>query len=56
MTSKPMAATAGSRSAAVRNVPLTILPVALSMLAPSERGKNSYQLENRARSRSAKNG
>ena len=51
--SKPMSATAGSRSAAVRNVPETILPVCGSWVAPSERGKNSYHAENSASLRSA---
>ena len=42
-----MAATAGSRSAAVRNVPLTQpLPASGRRRAPSERGKNSYQEPN----------
>ncbi len=53
MTSKPIAATASSRFAAVANVPLVTAPVLASRVAPSERGKNSYQLPNRARSRSA---
>ena len=44
-----MSATACSRSAAVRSVPLTTLPVFASTKAPSERGKNSYQEENSAR-------
>ena len=44
MTSKPIAATASSRFAAVRKVPLVTLPVCGSWVAPSERGKNSYQL------------
>ena len=52
MTSKPIAATASSRFAAVRKVPLVTLP-SLSTVAPSERGKNSYQLPKSARSRSA---
>ena len=52
MTSKPISATASSRFAAVRKVPLTIRPSGRST-APSERGKNSYQLPNSARSRSA---
>ena len=53
MTSKPISATASSRFAAVRRVPLVTLPVASSRVAPSERGKNSYQLPKSARSRSA---
>ncbi len=44
MTSKPIAATASSRLAAVAKVPLVMAPVAGSGVAPSERGKNSYQL------------
>ncbi len=40
-----MSATACSRSAAVRSVPLTTLPVLASTKAPSDRGKNSYQEE-----------
>ncbi len=56
MTSKPIAATASSRSAAVRRVPLVTVPVSGSAVAPSERGKNSYQLPNSARCRSTKNG
>ncbi len=47
-TSKPRAAIAGSRFVAVANVPER----GGSRLAPSERGKNSYQAENSARSRS----
>ena len=54
MTSKPMAATAGSRLAAVLKVPETTLSP--STVAPSERGKNSYQLEKSARWRSTYNG
>ena len=56
MTSKPISATASRRSAAVRNVPLVTLPVFSSFVAPSERGKNSYQLPKSARLRSARNG
>ncbi len=56
MTSKPIAATASSRLAAVTRVPETTAPVSGSTYAPSERGKNSYQEPYRARSRSAKNG
>ena len=52
MTSKPISATASRRLAAVRKLPLVTLPF-LSTVAPSERGKNSYQLPNRASSRSA---
>ena len=40
--SNPMAATASSRFAAVWSVPLTTVPSSLTV-APSERGKNSYQ-------------
>src|SRR3954451_21805784 len=54
--SNPMAATASSRFAAVANVPLTAAPVSASYDAPSDRGKNSYQFENSARTRSAYNG
>ena len=36
-----------------RKVPLVTLPVFSSYVAPSERGKNSYQLLNSARGRSA---
>ena len=53
MTSKPIAATASSRLAAVRKLPLVTLPVFGSRVAPSERGKNSYQLPKSARVRSA---
>ena len=53
MTSKPAAATASSRSAAVRKVPEVIFPVFGSLAAPSLRGKNSYQLPKSARCRSA---
>jgi hypothetical protein len=53
MTSKPISATASRRLAAVRKLPLVTAPVAGSRVAPSERGKNSYQLLVRARSRSA---
>ena len=56
MTSKPIAATASSRSAAVRKVPVVTAPVFASRVAPSERGKNSYQLPKRARLRSAYTG
>lgn len=50
-TSKPMAATASSRSAAVRSVPLTGgFPARTT--APSERGNSSYQDPNSARLRS----
>jgi hypothetical protein len=41
--SKPIAATASSRLAAVRKLPLVTFPVVGSAVAPSERGKNSYQ-------------
>ncbi len=56
-TSKPIAATAGSRSAAVRRVPERggSTPDG-STTAPSERGKNSYQEPNSARSRSTWSG
>ena len=50
-TSKPIAAMAGSRRAAVRKVPCGVLPG-----VPSERGKNSYQEPYRARSRSTSSG
>ena len=52
-TSKPMAATASSRRAAVRSVPETggVWPVG-STWAPSDRGKNSYHAPYSARSRS----
>ena len=56
MTSNPMAATAGSRSAAVAKVPLFHSPVASSSSQPSERGKNSYQAPYSARSRSTSHG
>ena len=52
MTSKPMAATASSRLVAVWKVPVATVPSA-ARVAPSERGKNSYQLLNSARGRSA---
>ncbi len=52
-TSKPIAATAGSRFVAVRKVPLLIVP-SLSRRAPSDRGKNSYQAPTPARSRSTR--
>ncbi len=42
--SKPISATASRRFAAVRKLPLVTLPVFSSRVAPSERGKNSYQL------------
>ena len=54
--SKPIAATAGSRSMAVRKVPDLVTPVFGSLTAPSERGKSSYQLLNSARSRSTHSG
>ncbi|GAA5010884.1 hypothetical protein GCM10025734_55030 [Kitasatospora paranensis] len=56
-TSKPIAATAGSRSAAVRSVPDTggCTPDG-STTAPSERGKNSYHAPYNARRRSTCNG
>ncbi len=52
-TSKPMAATASSRPAAVRNVPDTgaVWPEG-STWAPSDRGKNSYHAPYSARCRS----
>jgi hypothetical protein len=53
MMSKPIAATASSRFAAVRKVPPVTAPVVSSRVAPSERGKNSYQLLNSALGRSA---
>ena len=56
MTSKPISATAGSRSAAVANVPLCQSPVASSNQQPSDRGKNSYQAPYSARSRSTSHG
>jgi hypothetical protein len=49
--SNPIAATAGSRLAAVAKVPGRHWPD-MSWTAPSERGKNSYQLENDPCSRS----
>ena len=48
-----IAATASSRLAAVRKLPLVTFPVWGSFVAPSERGKNSYQLLNSAFGRSA---
>ncbi len=51
--SKPIAATASRRLAAVWKLPLVTVPVFASRVAPSERGKNSYQLPNSARLRSA---
>ncbi len=39
---------------AVRNVPVVTLPVFALRVAPSERGKNSYQLPKSARVRSAR--
>jgi hypothetical protein len=42
MMSKPIAATASRRFAAVPKVPETTFPLAWSTYAPSERGKNSY--------------
>src|SRR5690554_4199071 len=48
-----MAAMAGRRRAAVRKVPLFQLP-SFFCLAPSERGKNSYQLPTAARVRSTR--
>ena len=50
-----MAAIAGIRSAAVFKVPGVMAPFA-SWVAPSLRGKNSYQAPTRARSRSARIG
>ena len=47
-----MSAIAGSRFWAVSNVPVVHSPVRGSWVAPSERGKNSYQAPYRARSRS----
>ncbi len=49
--SKPMALIAGSRRAAVANVPETQRPVSGSTWAPSLRGNISYHALNRARSR-----
>ncbi len=49
-TSKPIAAIAGNRRAAVRKLPCG------SSAVPSERGKNSYQAPYSARSRSTSNG
>lgn len=54
-TSKPIAAMAGSRSAALRNVPLTGCSPG-STTAPSERGNISYQEPKRARLRSTTSG
>lgn len=54
-TSKPIAATAGSRSAAVLNVPLTGGSPFLTT-APSERGNSSYHEPKRARPRSTSSG
>jgi hypothetical protein len=51
-TSKFIAAMAGSRCAAVLKVPCLIGVASGPTSAPSERGKNSYQAENRARLRS----
>ena len=56
MTSKPMAATASSRLAAVRKLPEVQSPVSWSRTAPSERGKNSYQAPRPASSRSTSSG
>ena len=42
-TSKPIAATASRRQAAVRSVPDLGCLLSGLILAPSERGKNSYQ-------------
>ena len=50
-TSKPISATAGIRWAAVLKVPLVIVPSEF-FIAPSLRGKNSYQLPISARSHS----
>ena len=50
-----MAATAAKRFVAVANVPLTTVPSAF-LMAPSLRGKNSYQDPTKARSRSARTG
>ena len=54
-TSKPIAATPGKRLVAVANVPLVTDPSAF-LMAPSLRGKNSYQAPINARSRSARTG
>ena len=54
--SKPMAATASRRFAAVRKLPEVHSPVAWWRTAPSERGKNSYQAPRPARSRSTSSG
>lgn len=54
-TSKPIAAIAGSRSAAVRNVPLTGASPG-STTAPSDRGNISYQEPKSARLRSISSG
>lgn len=54
-TSNPIAAMAGSRSAAVRKVPLTGAEPG-STTAPSERGNISYQEPKRARLRSTSSG
>ena len=50
-----MAATPAKRFVAVANVPLTTVPSAF-LMAPSLRGKNSYQDPTNARSRSARTG
>ena len=49
MTSKPISATPSRRLAAVLKLPEVTLPVLASRVAPSERGKNSYQLPKSAR-------
>src|SRR5665647_2425502 len=54
-TVKPILATAGRRFAAVRNVPDFQEP-SFCCTAPSERGKNSYQLPTPARRRSTRRG
>ncbi len=56
MMSKPIPATASSRLAAVRKVPDVHCPVSSSYDAPSDRGKNSYQLPYSARVRSTHTG
>ena len=54
-TSKPIAATPTRRFVAVAKVPLTTVPSGF-LVAPSLRGKNSYQDPTSARSRSALTG
>ena len=54
-TSNPIAATPANRFVAVANVPLTTEPSGF-LMAPSLRGKNSYQDPTSARSLSARTG